>query len=473
MRYELLKSFLIKTTITAALVFALQPTAGAQIPSTPERSSLLNTLQVVFSPTPGRPDVLVKLRINSGAAFDLAGKAGTMALLGDLLFPDPNTREYFTDEMQGRLAVTTDYDSITITMQGRAREFERIIEILRNALVTTQLTPENVLKAREARAKLIKDTGVQPATVADRAIAARLFGEFPYGRPHGGTVESLERIERADVMQARDRFLNPNNSTLIVIGDIQSNRTRRTLRQLLGTWRKSELIVPATFKQPALPDQRTLLVNAPSDQSVEVRLAVRGFARSDPDALAASLLANVARQRWEKRLPELARTPVFVRSDAFALPGMFVMGTSVENLLAGKTLASAREVLKSLSGTVATPAELEQAKSEARGAATKVLATPDGLAEAWLEIEAYKLASIDDQTRALGAITAEDLRRVAARLVDEKRIAAVVVGNSGLVRTQIEQLGKVEVLGEMEPKPETKPNPSAATPQTKSASKPE
>ena len=48
-------------------------------------------------------------------------KAGEMALLGDILFPDPTTREYFTEEMQGRLNVDTDYDSITMTMQGRSR----------------------------------------------------------------------------------------------------------------------------------------------------------------------------------------------------------------------------------------------------------------------------------------------------------------------------------------------------------------
>ena len=192
-------------------------------------------------PQPGGQDVLVKLRIHSGAAFDLAGKAGTMALLGDLLFPDPNTREYFTDEMQGRLAVSTDYDSITITMQGRTREFERIIEILRNALVTTQLTPENVAKAREGRIKIIKETTILPATVADRAIAARLFGDFPYGRPYGGTVESLERIERADVMQARERFLNPNNSTLVIVGDLQPSRARRVLAPTPGHLAKERI----------------------------------------------------------------------------------------------------------------------------------------------------------------------------------------------------------------------------------------
>src|SRR6185436_14865144 len=159
---------------------------------------------------------------------------------------------------QGRLNVTTNYDSLTITMQGRAHEFERIVEILRTALVTTQLTPENVAKVREGRIKVVKDTGISSAMLADRAIASRLFGSFPYGRPYGGTVESLERVERPDLMLARERFLNPNNATLTIIGGVQSNRAMRTLRQLLGVWRKTEQVVPATFRQPALPDSRTL-----------------------------------------------------------------------------------------------------------------------------------------------------------------------------------------------------------------------
>jgi zinc protease len=467
MSNELLKNLLIKTVITVSFLAALVSPAAAQLSAAPERSQLLNELQVLLSPRPGGQDVLVKLRIHSGAAFDLAGKAGTMALLGDLLFPDPNTREYFTDEMQGSLAVTTDYDSITITMQGRAQEFERIIEILRNALVTTQLTPENVLKAREGRTKIVKETSALPGTIADRAIAARLFGDFPYGRPYGGTVESLGRVERSDVMQARDRFMNPNNSTLVIVGDVQPNRARRALRQLLGVWRKSERIVPSTFKQPSLPDVRTLLINSPADQSSEIRLAMRGFSRADSDTTAAALLARVARQRWETLLPELARSPVFVRQDAFAMPGMFVMGATVENLLAGKALAAAREVMKSLASTAVTAAELEHARNEVASAAMKERTGPAGIADAWLDIEAYKLPSIEEQTRALNSVSVSDLRRVAARLVDEKGIATVVVGNSELVRTQLEQLGKVELMGEMAPKPEAKPTPTTVTPQRK------
>jgi zinc protease len=473
MNLVLLKSLATNALLAVCLLAVLPSSVPAQVPMEPEHSRLLNGLRVLIWPRAGEQDVVVKLRVHSGAAFDLAGKAGTMALLGDLLFPDPNTREYFTEEMQGRLNVTTDYDSLTITIQGRAREFERIVEILRTALVTTQLSPENVAKVREGRSKIVKETSLSPATLADRVIARRLFGDFPYGRPYGGTPESLERVERADLMLARERFLSPNNSTLVIIGGVQPSRAMRALRQLLGVWRKNEQLPPSTFKQPAPPDPRTLLVNAPADQSVEVRLAVRGFSRQDADTPATALLTILARQRWEKLLPELAHSPVFVRHDAFALPGMFVMGASVDNLLAGKTLATAREVMQSLAGSPVAAAELEQAKSQASAVVNKGFATPDGIAEAWLDADTYSLSSVADQLRALNAVSSSDVQRAATRLLHEGAAASVVVGNSEVVKTQIERYGKVEIMGEIDPKAQPKPeNKSELKPKSQSQTHP-
>jgi zinc protease len=472
MNVEVFNSFLGKCAVTACLLTAIQASVPAQVSSGPQRAQLLNGLRILMWPRPAEQDVLIKLRVHSGAAFDLAGKAGTMALLGDILFPDPTTREYFTEEMQGRLNVTTDYDSITITMQGRAREFEQIVEILRTALVTTQLTPEIVARVREGRIKVIRESSISPAMLADRAIATRLFGDFPYGHPYVGTVESLARVDRADLLSARERFLNPNNSTLVIIGGVQPNRAMRALRQLLGGWRKSDQIVPSTFQQPATPDLRTLIINAPADQSVEVRLAVRGFARQDQDATAATLLAMVARRRWVQLLPDLARNPAFVRHDAFAMPGMFVMGVSVDNLLAGKAIATAREVAKSLLTSPLSAAELDEAKSEAAASANKELTKPDGLADAWLDVDTYGLPAVAEQ-RSLSQMAQADLQRAAQRLFGNSVLASVVVGNSELVRTQIERYGKVELMGELEPKSETKSDQNPAKPQTKPAAKPE
>jgi zinc protease len=475
MNQVVLISFLRKIGLFLTLLVAVQSFAAAQVAPEPERKQLLNGLRVVYLPHSGQ-EVLLKLRIHSGAAFDLAGKAGSMALLGDLLFPDPATREYFTEEMKGRLNVTTDYDSITITMQGQAREFERMIELLRTALVNPQLTAENVAKAREGRIKIIKETSISPSAVADRAIAARLFGDFPYGRPYSGTVESLERVEREDLLLARDRFLHPNNSTLVIIGDVQPSRVMRTLRQLLGGWRKNETLTPPTFRQPIPPDSRALVINAPGDQSVEIRLAVRGFARQDPDAAAATMLGIVARQRWEKLLPELTRSPVFVRHDTFRLPGMFVMGSSVDNLLAGKALATAQEVIKSLIGRPVSAMELAEARKETLAHITTEIPKPDAIAQALLDIDTYGIQPAAEQIRALDMISPADLQRVTTRLFHNDNLASVVVGNSELVKPQIERYLKVELMGELKPKtasgPEVKTN-SKTKPETKPAGKPD
>lgn len=437
----------------------------------PQREELLNGLRVLIWSRPSDGDVLIKLRIHSGGAFDLAGKSGQMALLGDILFPDPATREYFTDEMQGRLSVVTDYDGMTITMQGKATGFELMIEMLRNGIVSTQLSPEIVNSVREGRAKIAKETSISPATVADRAVAARLFGDFPYGQPYMGSPESLARVGRSDLMLAHERFLNPNNATLAIVGGVQVNRALRALRQLMGSWRKSERVIPATFRQPTPPDPRTLIVNTPGDDSVEIRLAARGLARADKDTLAANLLASVMRERWQKLMPELTRNPVFVRHEPRVLPGIFVMGASVKSGTAQKALATAKEVVKSILTIDVTAAELEQARTEAMIALNKSLSNADGTAEAWLNVDTYKLPLPNDELAALQRLSVTDLQRAAKSIFGSGNIASVAVGNAEQLRAQLGSGVPIEVLGEVQPNSPPADKPSL--PKNASPTKPE
>lgn len=303
----------------SSLISCAGATALAQNAPEPRREQLLNGLQVLYLPRPADANVFLKLRIHSGAAFDMAGKAGTMALLGDALFPDASTREYFTDELGGRLEVTTNYDSINITLSGKAQKFEGIIDLLHNALINTQLNAEMVNRLRDARLKLIQETSIAPTSIADRAASARLFGDFPYGRPFSGSTETMARIDRADLLLARERFLNSNNATLVIIGGVEERRAMRALRQLLGIWRKSEQIVPATFRQPEKPDARIQIVDLPGAETAEVRFAARSLARSDRDYWAATLLALIAHDRLQASHPALAKSPFFVRNEAHKL----------------------------------------------------------------------------------------------------------------------------------------------------------
>lgn len=444
------------------LAWVAQP-ALSQTAREPQREQLLNGLKLLIWPQPGSSELVVKLRLNSGAAFDLAGKSGQMALLGDLLFPDPATVDYFTDELGGKLEVSVNYDSMTITMVGKASELEQVISVLRNAILSTQFTPEVVTRIRDARIKSLRDATVSPAMVADRVIAARLFGDFPYGRRPGGTPEDLARVARADLMVARDRFLNSNNATLAIVGGVTRERAFRTVRQLLGPWRQAEAIVPTTFTQPKPADPRTLIVNVPGP-TTEVRLAVRGLSRSDVDFAAATVLARLAQHRWQATAPELAKLPVFARSDGYVLPGQFVMGTAVATDKTADALASAKKVVDSLVNTPATATELDRAKAEVVNEAIVAATKSDAVPDPWLDLDTYRLKALQDQAALLRAVTTADVQRVAARLFKEPAaVASVLVGEATPLKTALQGRIQYEVLGEIAappPAPKTPAKPA-------------
>jgi predicted Zn-dependent peptidase len=436
----------------------------AQIAKEPEREQLLNGLNLLIWPQPGSPELVVKLRINSGAAFDLAGKSGQMALLGDLLFPDASTVDYFTDELGGKLDVSVNYDSVTITMVGKAAELEQVISVLRNALLSTQLTPEIVTRSRDARIKSIRDATVSPATVADRAIAARLFGEFPYGRGPGGTPEDVARIDRADLMLARERFLNSNNATMAIVGGVTRARAFRTVRQLLGPWHKTDKLVPTTFTRPNAPDPRALIINAPGPTS-ELRLATRGLARSDADFHTSLITARLAQHRWVAMATEIVNQPVFVRSDAYVLPGAVVMGAAVNTDKAGDALVNAQKVLESLMSTPATPAELDRARTEVINELTAAATKPEAIPDPWLDAATYRLSAVQDQTALLRSVTAADIQRVANRLFKGATVASVVTGEAASLKATLQGRVQFEVLGEVAvpvPAPKTPAKPASS-----------
>jgi zinc protease len=457
---------LISRVIRGLAVFALllvvfvQP-SRAQTPREPEREQLLNGLRLLIWSQPNSPDLVVKLRLNSGAAFDLAGKSGQMALLGDLLFPDAATVDYFTEELGGKLDVSVNYDSLTITMVGKASELEQVISVLRNAILSTQFAPEVVSRIRDARIKTLRQLTVSPAMVADRAIAARLFDDFPYGRLAGGSPEDLARVDRADLMLAHERFFSSNNATLAIVGGVTRARAFRTVRQLLGPWRKSEKLVPTTFTQPKSPDPRTLIVNVPGP-TTEVRLAVRGIARANTDFQTSLVMARIAQYRWQAAAAELANQPSFARSDAYVLPGAFVMGAAVSTEKAADALASAKKVIESLITTPATPAELDRAKAELVNEIVTSTSKTEFVPDPWLDVETYRLSAVQDQSALLRSVTSADIQRVATRVFKDVGVASVVAGEAAQLKAVLQGRVQFEVLGEAaapapSPKPPAKP----------------
>jgi zinc protease len=432
----------ISTWLLLALASFNLVTLG-QIPE-PHRERTLNGLTVLLDRRPVQSNVILSLRVHSGAAFDLNGKAGTMALMSDLLFPDPATREYIADELGGKLDVSESHDAIDVVISARATEFERLVELLRTALTGNPFTQEDFQRVRDARVKIAEQSGISPSTVADRAISARLFGAFPYARQPGGTPESLARIVRGDIIQARERFLNPNNSTLVVTGDLDQERVMRALRQLLGGWRKSETIVPPTFRQPSPPDDRVLIVNVPGGSSAEFRMAVRGVARSDKDYYAAEVLAEVLKNRMKAPSTVFAKGPTFVHNRAFVLPGMLTLGGVVPVSTARDAVSTSRRIVESVTSGPVSPEEFAIARSAVMADHQARTATPSGQAARWLDGITYNLPSIETERSAFDSMTPQDIQKLASRLFDKVPVAVVLAGDAGLIATTFGPGDKVE-----------------------------
>jgi zinc protease len=449
MTRKTLKSSLLRRSMLLLLVLAAiwPATTRAQTAPEPESEMLLNGLRILYWPQPGNPNVLLKLRIHSGAAFDLTDKAGMMALLGDALFPDPATREYMTEELEGRLEVRTTHDAIDITLVGKSSGLERMVDFLRGSVLTTQLGVESVATMRTARVKLLSEKPPTLADAADQAIATRVLGTFPYARPATGSAASVTKVERADLLLARERFLNADNATLAVLGGVEKPRMMRALRQLLGPWGKSDRTIPATFRQPGAPDTRVLVIDSPGATNAEVRLAIRGLARGDSDALAADALALIIRDRWKTAVSDLSE--VSVRNDAHLLPGIFVLSASAPTGNAAKATTAAQDVIKSLIQAGPTAQELENARTAVLNQLSTEFSQPETMTTRWLDVDTFKSTRPSTVATLIRSLTPADIQRLTARLFKDVAMAMVVVGNSEQLKATF--TGNVEIKSAVAP----------------------
>lgn len=426
--------------------------------STANRERLLNGMSFFIVPQPSAPEVSILLRIHSGAAFDLAGKEGTVALLARSLFPDENTRTYVEEELGGRMSVTTDYDAINVRLSGRAGSLETLMELLRNALVpntTADIATLNALRARhlaevesERGAVKLSMSSVSPTSaVADRAAAQRLFGAYPLGRSATGTPESLARVERPDLMFARSRFLTADNATLVIVGGIDPNRARQILRQYLGAWRKSDSLAQATFRQPSTPKSNLLLIPVSNDDQAELRIALRAPARADRDHAAAAVLAVILRER----LRQSANTKggnFDVRYDAYKLAGMLTVRATASPGDTASQLSAIRGTLSAFA-TTAPPSsvEVERARSAFLSTTSAQTDAAGAVAAPYLDADTYGAAVTDDVSKMRG-VTTGDVQRLASKLLAPNNMAIVVAGDKSRLETELAKSGLgIEVLG--------------------------
>jgi predicted Zn-dependent peptidase len=366
--------------------------------------------------------VSVKVRIHSGSAFDPQGKEGAIKLLAENIFPTPESRDFFKEDLGGSLEVISGYDYVQINAAATPDQFLTMLETVSRAVSNPAIDKETTAKLRTAQVGRVKELEKDPAYVADMAAAKRLLGTFPYGRATNGTTDSLVRIDFADLIDLKQRFLTADNATVAISGNFDSALAYRAARRYFGSWLKADKKTPSTFRQPDPPEAAAQLIVSPVPGNFEIRYVARGYSRNDRDFPASIVLAKIIEQRIKAKTPADYRAGIRVRSEGHVLPGIILIGMSgVAATSDGKI--DANEVVHAAIETKISEAEFNSAKTafaEEWGRREMV--------DRWLDIDTFKTVALEAEGQTVSALNVGDVQRAADAL--SKQPVAVVVVNT-------------------------------------------
>lgn len=401
----------IKFAFALTVFAALSDSVSAQV--APKQQQLLNGLKVLMWPDKTSDKVSVRIRVHSGAAFDQQGKEGTMQLLSDNLFPNAAAKEFFVEDLGGGLEVVTTYDYIQVNASSKPDQMLTMLETLASAISNPPIDKDTTATLKTALLAKIGKLTSDPAYVADRAVAERLLGTFPYGRPIAGTPDSVKRLATADLIDARQRFLTADNATITISGNFDPTLAFKAARRYFGSWLKADKRVPSTFRQPDDPPTALLTVASPQPGTAAIRAAFRGSGRGAKEFAAAEVFAKVLEDRLRARVPRENANAVSVRNQSYVQPGMLVISFSITRNEAGTgngKVEFADLVPKAIQDTI-TDGEFQTARSAVASDWSK-----RSLEDSWLDVDTYRLASANSDRTAFDRVTLADVRDFSDRI---------------------------------------------------------
>ena len=418
----------IKVTLSVLVLFLFANFAAAQKIDTPRQEKLLNGLHVLMWNAPTADKVTIKLRIHKGSAFDQQSREGTMALLGDILFPNEQFKEFFAEDLGGSLDITSNYDYIQINITGDTDKFLTILDTLATAVSKPEITKETTAKVRNERLEIVRGLEKDQIYIADQAARKRLLGNYPYGRPQNGDSESLSKIDFADILFAKQRFLSADNATLAIVGNLKTDFVLRAVRRYLGSWTKADDKVRATFTQPEKPDENLLSVETDNGEAAQIRYALRGLARNDKDFHSSQIVTKILQNRLQKKILPNQGKDIFVRQDARFLSSVIFFGISSKPVEVPTSTPVNSMPKKSENIAISVMAdnvsmeEFNKAKSDY----LTNLAEND-FVENWLDIDTYKLSTYKDENQKPANVTLIDVNRTLERLRKEPIVSVLVL----------------------------------------------
>jgi zinc protease len=407
--------------------------------------ALPNGLQVLFLADHKAPIATVQVFYHVGSKNEHVGIRGVAHMFEHMMFKGsthvpPEEHARLLKEVGGQVnAFTTEdltayHDTVPPSYVGFALELEA--ERMRN-LKLFQSTIDSERKVVEEEKRLRVDN--DPVGKAIEKFRALAYTKHPYNWTAIGTIEDLEKVTPADCQRFYDTFYQPNNATLIVVGDLDEQTVRQEIERYFGPIPRA----PAPPREHAAEPPQTETRSATLQIEVQIPIVVGGYhipSAADPDTPALEVLAAILSSGESSRLPER-----LVRHDHLAIaaggvtesmedPGLFIVyAASLPNKDQAQIWTALAEEIARVRDKPVEPAELEKAKNQLAAGFVFGLETVDGIAMRLGEaqyVEGDWHRFIEGVRRYL-AVTTADVQRVAKKYLLDTNLTRVTLVPGG------------------------------------------
>lgn len=279
-----------------------------------QRATLSNGMKVILLERHSTPIVNLTLAVDAGHATDPAPKAGLASLTLDLLDEGTTTRDAFkiSDDLDSLGAVLTTANALDLSLvdlNTLPMNLRASMDIFADVVLRPSFPKDKVTLMTQQRLSRVRQEQSQPNALALRLVPRLLYGEnHAYGKPFTGSgyLETVGALTREDVTAWHQRWFHPNNSTMVVTGDITMPVLTAELERAFGSWKRGDAPKKDIAKVPATAGKRVYLIDKPdAPQSVIVAAHVTEAGGLPEDVAVETVIRNfggIATSRLNRNL---------------------------------------------------------------------------------------------------------------------------------------------------------------------------
>ena len=258
------------TNATATLDRSKKPDSGTdpevKFPEV-KKFTLNNGLKVAFVQRNAVPVINMSLMINAGYSADPKETAGIASFTGRMLSEGTKTRSslQISDEqadLGADLYSYADVDHSFVSMNALKNNFDASLKLFSDVLLNPSFPQKDFDRVQKERLLDIKQEQVQPFSMGLRILPRLVYGSgHAYSNPltGSGTEESVKKFTRDDLARFHQTWFAPNNSTLIVVGNIEESELKTKLETSFASWKKKDIPVK-NISEVALPSKASVYI---------------------------------------------------------------------------------------------------------------------------------------------------------------------------------------------------------------------